>query len=46
MKTSQRKSNILGNANLSIGTDVFEVLVAEDNDLALGNKESELVKAL
>jgi hypothetical protein len=39
-------AEVLGQFDLAVGAKVLEVLIAEDDDLSLCNKESELVQAL
>ena len=44
--TLQKKYDALGELNLAVGPDVLEVLVAEDDDLALRDEQREFVAAL
>lgn len=43
-RVSLDRTEVLGELDLSVWTNIFEVLVAEDNDLALSDVKSELVQ--
>ncbi len=45
-KLYRTKYDALGEFNLAVGPDVLEVLVAEDDDLALRDEQREFVAAL